>query len=83
MEYKPEYTKDEVDELVHWFNTHTYENEVDLGGGILIGDIQKTLPRMLHIAQTKYENRTFSGQIQLAFRIREELIKQNKVTGEK
>lgn len=83
MEYKPTYTKEEVDELVQWFAAHTFENEVDLGDGIYISDLQRTLPPMLHIAQTKHDSRTFSGQICMAFKIREELIKQNKVTGEK
>lgn len=83
MEYKTTYTKEEVEELVHWFATHTYEKELDLGGGLHIEDLQKTLPQMLHIAQKRYDSRIFSGQVHLAFRIRDELIKQNKVTGGK
>lgn len=80
MTYKPTYTKEEVEELVKWFDTHKYEKEVDLGHGIFIRDIQTALPPMRNIALAKYENRCFSGQIQLLFRIREELIKQGKVT---
>lgn len=79
MEYKTSYTKEEVDDLVQWFSTHEFENQIDLGSGINIPDLKKTLPNMLHIAQTKHENRTFSGQVNLAFRIRDELIKQGKV----
>ena len=83
MDYKPTYTKEEVDELANWFATHTYDNELDMGHGLYISDMSKTVPAMLHIAQIKYDNRAFSGQIQVLFRIRDELIKQNKVTGEK
>ena len=79
MEYKPTYTKEDADELVKWFETHTYDTELDMGGGLYIADLRNTLPQMLHIVRTKYDNRTFSGQIHLTFKIREELIKQNKV----
>ena len=83
MEYKATYTKEEVDELVTWFDTHTYEQSIDLGSGISIPNVSTTVKQMSHIARTKYDNRRFSGQIFVLFRIREELIKQNKVLGEK
>ena len=79
MTYKPTYTKEEIDELINWFDTHKYEHELDLGHGLYISDITKTIPPMCNIARTKYENRSFSGQIQMLFNIREELIKQGKV----
>ncbi len=82
MEYKSTYTKEEILELRHWFDTHTYEKELDMGGGIFIPDVDKTLNPMFMTAMKHYENKTFSGQIRQLFRIREELIKQNKVTGE-
>lgn len=79
MNYKPAYTKEEVEELVNWFDTHKYDKEVDLGHGIYISDVSATLTPMRNIALAKYENRTFSGQIQMLFKIREELIRQGKV----
>lgn len=79
MEYKPQYTKEEIEEIEQWFKTHEFENELDLGSGIYIPDVKKTLIPMLHTARTYYENRTFSGQIHKLFKMREELIKQNKV----
>ncbi len=81
--YKPTYTKEEVDELIKWFETHTYEKELQLVSGVHIKDLDNTLPQMLHVVRTQYENRNYSGQIHLTFKIRDELIKQNKVTGEK
>ena len=83
MEYKTAYKKEEIEELVNWFATHTYEKELDLGGGLYIKDLETTIPAMVHVAQTKYDNRTFSGQIYQLYRIRDELLKQNKVIGEK
>ena len=83
MEYKPTYTKEEVAELENWFATHTFEKELDMGDGIYIEDVQTTIVPMLNVARTKYENRNFSGQICFLFKMREELLKQNKVTGEK
>ena len=79
MDYKSAYTKEEVEELVKWFETHKYANELDLAPGLRIADMQTTLIQMRNIALSKYENRTFSGQIRMFFRIREELIKQGKV----
>ena len=72
-----------MEELVNWFATHTFEKELDLGGGLYIKDVEATIPPMVHIAMTKYDNKTFSGQIHQLYRIKEELLKQNKVTGEK
>jgi len=83
MEYKTTYTKEEVNELVNWFTTHTFEKELDMGGGIYVRDVQMAIGPMIHVAKTQYENKTFSGQIYMLFRIRDELLKQNKVTGEK
>ena len=83
MEYKPTYTKEEVAELENWFATHTFEKELDMGDGIYIEDVQTTIVPMLNVARTKYENRNSSGQICFLFKMREELLKQNKVTGEK
>ena len=83
MEYKPTYTKEEIDELVNWFTSHTFEKEMDMGHGIYLNDVEKAIAPLMHMARTQYENRNYSGSIHFLFRIRDELIKQNKVTGEK
>lgn len=83
MEYKTTFTKEEIDEIASWFETHRCEQDIDLGGGIHIRELDTALKQLLHIARTKYENRVFSGQIFLLFRIRDELLKQGKVIGEK
>jgi hypothetical protein len=68
-----------VEELIEWFNTHEYENEVDLGEGQFIKDIKKCAKALTHTTLTQYANSTFSGSICNLFRIREELINQGKV----
>lgn len=78
-QYKPTFTKQDVDELVNWFNTHQFEDELDLGNGVSTTNLHQSIKPMIHIAQTKYENRTFSGQIYMLYRIRDALIQQNKV----
>lgn len=83
MEYQTSFTKEEIDELAQWFATHECEQEIDLGNGIHINHLDETLKPMLHIARMKHDNRAFSGQIHVLFKIKEELLKQNKVKGEK
>lgn len=83
MTYKTTYTKAEMDELINWFTTHQFEKELDLGSGMYISDIDVTVPPLIHVAKTKYDNRVFSGQINLLYKIKDTLIAQNKVIGEK
>ena len=83
MEYKPTYTKEEVDEVVNWFNTHRIAQEVKIGGGVSTKEADKVVEYLVHSAKTQYENRVFSGQIHMLFKLRDILIKENKVLGEK
>lgn len=83
MNYKPTYTQEEVEEVVKWFETHRFEQDLDLGHGIHIRSLDTALHQFIHVARTQYANRTFSGQIQMLFNIRDELIRQDKVIGEK
>ena len=83
MGFKPTYTKEEIAEIVNWFSAHKFEQDIDMGSGIHIRELDTTLKQLIHVAQTKYENRVFSGQIHMLFKIKEELIKQGKVLGEK
>lgn len=82
MEYKKTFTKEEIDELIHWFDTHQYEKELDLGIGVSTKNLDQSIPPLIHVARTKYMSPVFSGQIYMLFRIRDALIQQNKVLGE-
>lgn len=83
MEYKPTYTKEEIDELTQWFETHRCEQDLDMGHGLHIRALDTTTKQLVYIARTQHTNRVFSGSIAMLFRIRDELIRQNKVLGEK
>lgn len=79
MEYKRTYKKDEVQELYQWFDTHQFENEIELGFGVSVKNVKETIKNSRFIVLEKYDNPTYSGQIQLLFHLRDELIKQGKV----
>ncbi|MDO5482300.1 MAG: hypothetical protein Q4F47_04600 [Bacteroidaceae bacterium] len=83
MEYKPTFTKEEIEDIIHWFATHKLEQDIDLGNGIHIRELDTALKQLTHIAKTRHDNRVFSGQIYMLFKIKDELIKQGKVLGEK
>lgn len=82
MEYKRTYKKDEVQELYQWFDSHQFESEIELGFGVSVKNAQEMVENSRHIVLEKFDNATYSGQIQLLFHLREELIKQGKVKGE-
>lgn len=79
MDYKRQFTKEEVAELVNWFKERKFEQDLDLGSGIHITELDKTITQFSHLAANNYENPVFSGPITMLFRIREELIKQGKI----
>lgn len=79
MEFKSRYTKEETAELVQWFESHEYENELRIDKAQYIIDLKKSLKQFTHIALTQYDNPNFAGFICNLFKIREELIKQGKV----
>ena len=83
MKYKPTYTKEEINELVNWLTSHTFEKEMDMGHGVYLNDVEQAIGPLMHMARTQYENRNYSGAIHFLALIQDELIKQNKVTGEK
>ncbi len=77
--YKVTYTKEEVDELLNWFDTHSYDNAVDLGQGIMVDDVSKVIAMNRLVVSAKYANSSYSGLICILFRMREALIAQGKV----
>jgi hypothetical protein len=83
MDYKPTFTKEEIEDIIQWFSTHKLEQDIDLGNGVHIRELDTALKQLVHIARTRYDNRVFSGQIYMLFKIKDELIKQGKVLGEK
>ncbi len=77
--YKPTYTKEEVEELLHWFDSNTYDNEVNIGSGQHVNDVKKCVNMLRYTAIERHNNTTFSGPISVLFTIKESLIEQGKV----
>ena len=46
MEFKPTYTKAEVEELVAWFEKNEYPHSLEMGDGITIEDTEKTVRQL-------------------------------------
>lgn len=75
MEYKNTYTIEEVEELYKWFDTHDYPSEIDLGHGVVVKDTKMLVNKSKTIALRKYDNPTFSGQINFLYLVRDEIIR--------
>ena len=69
--YKRTYTKAEVQELIAWIDATQPKGEMDLGHGVFIKDLEKFAKQVRFIAQNKYANPTFSGQISLMMDVKE------------
>jgi len=82
MEYKNQYTKKDIKELYDWFDNNEYENEVDLGHGLYVKNVKLMIEGSRHVAEEKYDSKTYSGQFHKLFMLRDELIKQGKVKGD-
>ena len=79
MEYKAKYTNEELNELFQWFESHKYENQVELGFGEKVVDVKHCVTNMITNIKSNPHHVTFSGLAYKLFCIREALIEQNKV----
>lgn len=79
MEFKTEYTSDELAELFAWFESHKVENVIDMGHGEKIIDVQKCVSSIMAQIKRHPGNPTYLGMTYKLFCIREELINQGKV----
>jgi hypothetical protein len=80
MKYKRTYTKQEAEALIQWFDQHKSEQVVDMGHGLVIRDIAKLVAQSRNVVLKKYDNPTYSGQIQLLFNLQEQMIKSGLAT---
>lgn len=75
MEFKKQYTKEEVQELTSWMENHKdqFPLEFDLDKATHLNN----LPQMVHfyneVALLHVDNPTYSGQIYFLFRLRDAL----------
>ncbi|MCH5177469.1 MAG: hypothetical protein J1F25_05550 [Prevotellaceae bacterium] len=78
--FKPTYTKEEIDELVAWIDATQPTGSIDLGEGMYISDIKLFCSRMRTIALTRYNNSAYGGQICVLVNLRKEWDKQHGAT---
>lgn len=72
MEYKPQYSEEEVQELLRWVeeNRDALPQSLELGKEIRIPDLRRTVDAYHDMALTHGTDRFFSGQIYTLMRIR-------------
>jgi hypothetical protein len=76
--YKPQYSEEEINELLSWFDKHQFEGSIDLGKGEKVLDLKKAIGGLTHIARNYNQNPNFSGEIHTLFHLRDELIRQGR-----
>jgi hypothetical protein len=76
-EYKVQYTKEEVDELIQWFEDRkeSLPKTAKIGDYVSIDDLPTTLKALEYNARRNRENVVFSGLIHQLFLLRDELMK--------
>ena len=79
MEYKRQYTEQELDELIQWFETHKYAQDLDYAPGEYIPDLQYCVEAFVLQIRDNREKIAYSGQVHKAFELREAIIRQGKV----
>lgn len=73
MDFKKQYIHEEIEEVIAWFEKHKNDipQTLDLDKATHIPDFPSTLHCYIEIAQTHFNNPTYSGQIYTLFRMRE------------
>lgn len=76
MNFKKQYTHEEIEEVVAWFEKHQAEvpQTLNLDKATHIPDFPSTLHTYIEIARTHCDNPTYSGQIYTLFRMRDAML---------
>ena len=75
MEYKDEYTKQEVEELVAWFEAHEHElpQSMQIDDSAFSADLKKTVRIFMEQSLMYWENPTFNGTIRMLYLIKSKI----------
>ena len=76
MKYKRSYTEEDVKTLYGWYDSTRPKGEIDMGHGLYVADIETLFDNSRKAVMEKFDNVTYSGQIQLLFRVQEAWQKQ-------
>ena len=71
--FKPTYSKETSEEILQWMDGCTEKGPVDLGGGIVIEDIQLFFKNMRIIVEKNYDSDFFSGQMEVIINLKQKL----------
>jgi hypothetical protein len=80
MEYKKNYTDEEIKELLNWYNKHEKEltGPFEMNEYTHFTELKNALPAIFATLKRGGDNSTFSGQIHQYFILRDALIKAGK-----
>ena len=78
MDYKKEFSQEEIAEVVAWFKAHmsALPQDFDILPGVKTKDLPGVVSKYLELAEHLKENKTFHGQLSHLFVIREKLQQQ-------
>lgn len=77
MEFKAQYSPEEMEEIVAWMESHldSLPQEMDILPGMHTNNLPEVVRNYIDLVRTKGSNHTYNGQISHLFRIRENIEK--------
>lgn len=75
MEFKAQYTPEEMEEIVAWMENHldSLPKEMDILPGMRTNDLPGVVRNYIDLVRTNGKNHTYNGQVSHLFRIRENI----------
>ncbi|MGM9693956.1 MAG: DUF6965 family protein [Alloprevotella sp.] len=75
MEFKNQYSKQEIEEAETWFRERwdKLPQSLQADPATRILDLRRTLENLIHLAKELQNNPTYAGQIYLLFKIKDKL----------
>lgn len=76
MNFKKNFSAEEIEELCSWFNENadTLPESLQLDKSLFIKDLKHTIKLFIPLAKERRESQCFNGQIFLLFKIREKVL---------
>lgn len=75
MEFKAQYTREEVEALIAWARSVTYEGRLDIGNGQVLTNAKVSIQNMANQIEPQIGNVNYSGMIHKLFVAKETLEK--------
>jgi len=75
MEFKAQYTREEVEALIAWARSVTYEGRLDIGHGQVLTNAKVSIQNMANQIEPQIGNVNYSGMIHKLFVAKETLEK--------